>query len=175
MAAIRYPVDDPVLYRCIAISLAQKKFLRSSLKETLYHHHLYRDFHQELATAAVEAWRAGYSPDENFREIRNLVQRRLYAFLKAHGFSRHWDPDTKRQGKGFISREIVDPVEVQKRTIPARAASDSEIVARIRDFLEKEMPGGWQALQKWAASRQAAPRGKAAEALSLIKKELNLK
>lgn len=103
---IRYPVEDEVLHRCIAIALTQKRFMRASLKEALYEKGLYADLHQELVTGAVEAWRQGYDPDNDFRAIKNTVQRRIYRFLKDNGIHRHWDPVTKKQGKGFISREV---------------------------------------------------------------------
>lgn len=104
---IRYPVDNPVLHRCIGIALAQKRFIRASLKEMLYQKCLYADLHQELVTGAVEAWRLGFDPDEDFRYIKNLVQRRLYRFLKNNGIHRQWDPVRKKQGRGFFSREVV--------------------------------------------------------------------
>ena len=102
----RWQVDDETLDRCIAIALTQKRFMRASLKQTLYQKQIYADMHQELAAAAVEAWRLGYDPDKDFKLIKNLAQRRLYAFLKANAIHRHWDPVTWRQGKGYFSREI---------------------------------------------------------------------
>jgi|GEM_PF-4367772 len=106
MGKIRYPVDDPILHRCIGIALVQKRFIRASLKQTLYEKHLYADLHQELVTGAVEAWRLGWDPDEDFRLIKNLVQRRLYRFFKNNGIHRQWDPGTKKQGRGYFSREV---------------------------------------------------------------------
>jgi hypothetical protein len=57
MPAKRFDINDAVLDRCVGICFVQKKFIRSSLKETLYQMQLYPDFNQEFATAAVEAWR----------------------------------------------------------------------------------------------------------------------
>ena len=103
---LRYPVEDQTLHRCIAIAITQKRFIRSTLKNTLYEKGLYQDLHQELVTAAVEAWREGYNPDTDFRLIKNLTQRRLYAFLKQNGFRRGWNPHTKQQMKGYQGFEV---------------------------------------------------------------------
>ena len=103
---MRIKVDNVTLDRCIGIAMVQTRFMRSSLKSLLEAAGLKEDLNQELLAAAVEAYSLGYNPDKNFREIRNLVQRRLYRFLKAYGFHRQWDPVTKKQGKGFARREF---------------------------------------------------------------------
>lgn len=102
----KYQIENEVLNRCVGIALSQKRFIRSSLKDVLWAKQLYADLNQELLAAAVEAWRLGYDPDHDFKLIRNLVSRRLYAFLKANGIHRQWNPQTKKQGKGFFVREV---------------------------------------------------------------------
>jgi len=101
-----FDVDDPILDRLLAIALSQKRFIRSTLKQSLWAKGLWADLLQEYATAAVAAWRAGYDPDKDFRLIKNLVQRYIYRFLKSAGFVRQWNYSTRRQGRGYGLREI---------------------------------------------------------------------
>lgn len=164
---MRYPVSDPVLCRCIAIALVQKKFIRSSLKATLWEAGLYADLHQELVSAAVEAWRQGYDPDNDFRAIKNTVQRRIYHFLKNYGFYRHWDPISKKQGKGFFRREIL----LQKKYEPTYEFGDNTALiawceAYITQALGRE---AWEEVIRWSNSRAPEPQGIAAKSISILK------
>ena len=164
---MRYPVSNPVLCRCIAIALVQKKFIRSSLKATLWEAGLYADLHQELVSAAVEAWRQGYDPDTDFRAIRNTVQRRIYRFLKEYGFHRHWDPHAKKQGKGFCRREKPFPL----RFTPSYEFGDNTALiawceAYITQALGRE---AWQEVIRWSNSRAPEPQGIAAKAISILR------
>lgn len=164
---MRYPVSDPILHRCIAIALTQKKFIRSSLKALLYDAGLYADLHQELVAAAVDAWRQGYDPDNDFRAIKNTVQRRIYHFLKNYGFRRHWDPISKKQGKGFFRREIL----LQKKYEPTYEFGDNTALiawceAYITQALGRE---AWEEVIRWSNSRAPEPQGIAAKSISILK------
>ena len=165
--SIRYPVDDPVLHRCIAIALTQKRFMRSSLKALLYGVGLYADLHQELVAAAVDAWRQGYDPDNDFRAIKNLVHRRLYHFLKAHGFHRHWDPHTKKQGKGFCRREKLLPLRF---TPSYEFGNNTALIAWCEAYITQALGReAWQEVVRWSNSRAPEPQGVAAKAISILK------
>ena len=163
----RFPVEEEALNRCIAIALTQKRFMRSSLKQTIYEKGLYPDLHQELAAAAVEAWRLGYDPDIDFRLIKNLVQRRLYAFLKANGMQRHWDPVAKRQGKGFLSREVyLKPYKEEE----VQFGDNEVLILWLKDVVvEKCGEDAWEDLMSWAHSDEPEPRGAAVKALQILK------
>lgn len=163
----RWQVDDETLDRCIAIALAQKRFMRSSLKQTLFDKQIYDDLHQELAAAAVEAWRLGYDPDEDFRLIKNLTQRRIYAFLKANAIHRHWNPRTKTQGKGYFSREVCLPVDEAQSV---EFGENTALLAWCEEYVTRELgQDAWQDLKRWANSKTPEPQGKAAEAISILK------
>lgn len=167
----RYTVFDETLDRMIAIALTQKRFMRSTLKSTLYEKGLYPDLHQELAAAAVEAWRAGYDPDEDFRLIKNLVQRRLYAWFKANGIHRHWNPETKKQGKGYFSREIYLPPHKEETV---EFGDNTVLILWLKSFVIKNLgKGAWTLLMAWARSEEPEPQGLAAEALKIIKEVLS--
>lgn len=153
MKQLLYKIEDARLNRCISIALAQKRFIRSSLLQTIAEHQLYPDLNQELVTAGVEAWRLGYDPDKNFKEIKNLTQRRLYAFLKANGFSRHWDPVTKKQGKGFFTREVC--VLPEDYSPVKRIADATDFLDWCKNIVvQKAGREAWEGVMKWANSRQ---------------------
>lgn len=163
----RWQVEDKILDRCFAIALTQKRFMRSSLKETLFQKGLYADLHQEIAAAAIEAWREGHCPDSDFKDIRNLVSRRVYAFLKSNGICRHWDPETKKQGKGFFSREVCLPVD---ESANVEFGENAGLLAWCEDYVCQALSReAWQEVKKWANSREPEPQGKAAKAISILK------
>ena len=165
---MRYPVSDPVLCRCIAIALVQKKFIRSSLKATLWEAGLYADLHQELVSAAVEAWRQGYDPDTDFRAIRNTVQRRIYGFLKDNGFHRHWDPISKKQGKGFFRREI--PLPEKKHSLSYEFGDNTALIAWCEAYITQALGReAWEEVIRWSNSRAPEPQGIAAKSISILK------
>lgn len=164
----RYPDLPMQLDRCIAIAMAQKRFMRSSLKETLFSRGLYPDLHQELAAAGVEAWRLGYDPDRDFYLVRNLAQRRLYAWLKANGIHRHWDPRTKKQGKGFFVREVAMPNIALAPA--AKVAGATDFLRWCEDVITARLGReAWEEVMRWANSRQPEPQGKARQAISILK------
>lgn len=107
-------IEKRKLGRCLAIAFAQKRFLGKPLKRTLYQLSLNEDLNQELFLAALEARRLRYN-EKNFKAIKNLAQRRIYAFLKANGFYIRWNPITKTHGKGWVKREVQYSRRVQKR------------------------------------------------------------
>lgn len=166
----RYEIQDKRLDRCISIALTQKRFIRSSLKETLYKKCLYVDLNQELLAAGVEAWRLGYDPDCDFKKIRNLTQRRLYAWLKNNGIHRHWDPKTKKQGKGFLSREAYLP-EHKEPTSNLVDASEFMLWCELI-IISRFGREAWQEVMQWANSRQPEPQGKVRQIISILKEEL---
>lgn len=164
-----YPVQDQTLYRCIAIALAQKRFLRSSLRELLYDRGLYPDLHQELAAAGVEAWRAGYDPDKDFTKIKNLVGRRMYAFFKANGIHRQWDPVTKKQGKGYCMREMHLP---EYREPSVLFAENEVLLMYLKDMVLRAFGREtWRKVWLWAHSRKIEPLGEVAQVIQYIRRE----
>ncbi len=166
-----YEIEDECLDRCISIALTQKRFIRSSMKEGLMNRDLYTDLNQELVAAGVEAWRLGYNPDDDFRAICNLANRRLYAFLKSYGFSRQWDPRTKTQGKGYFLREVCQPED--KFTPVAKVADATGFMAWCEDVVINRLGReAWKEVVKWANSRRPEPQGKVAESISILKEEL---
>lgn len=165
--AIRYPVKDPVLHRCISISLSQKRFIHSSLKMLLYDARLYADMNQELVAAAVEAWRQGYDPDNNFKLIKNLAQRRMYHFLKAYGFPRLWDSHLKKQGKGFFRREVPGLKEFD---FSYEFGENTALIAWCESYVTQKLgQSAWEEVICWAKSRAPEPQGMAANSISILK------
>jgi len=161
---------ERTLARCIAIACAQTRFLRASVREVLRDRGLVLDVHQELRAAGVEAWRLGYDPDRDFRLIKNLAQRRLYALLRAYGFRRHWDPHAKRQGKGFFHAEVFIPTP---ESPPARIADAVDFLAWAEQTITARLGReAWEEVMRWAKSRQPEPRGKARRAISILREEL---
>ena len=166
---MRYPVSPgPLrLCRCIAIALVQKIYSQQPEAHLVGRRGLYADLHQELVAAAVEAWRQGYDPDNDFRAIKNTVQRRIYHFLKAYGFHRHWDPHAKKQGKGFCRREKPFPL----RFTPSYEFGDNTALiawceAYITQALGRE---AWEEVIRWSNSRAPEPQGIAAKSISILK------
>lgn len=170
---IRYPVQDERLYRCIAIAMTQKRFLRSSLKEALYNSQLYQDFHQTLAEAGVAAWRSGYDPDSDFKQIKRMVSRAIYRFLIENGFHRYWDYESKKQGKGFVRREAFF-TDYYKNYEPVYQFGDNtELIMWMKGYITDRLGrDAWREVMKWTKSRRPEPpRGIVAEAISILKKE----
>lgn len=168
---IRYPVQDERLYRCIAIAMTQKRFLRSSLKEALYKEQLYQDLHQTLAVSGVTAWRLGYDPDSDFQKIKRLVNREIYRFLIENGFHRYWDYQAKKQGKGYVRREAFFTDYYIDYEPVYQFGDNAELIMWMKGYITDRLGReAWQEVMKWAKSRRPEPpRGIVAEAISILK------
>lgn len=171
MKRIRYSVQDEKLYRCIAIAMSQKRFIRSTLKEALYNSQLYQDLHQTLAEAAVTAWRQGYDPDSDFKQIKRIVGRAIYRFLIENGFHRYWNPETKRQGKGYVRREAFFTDYFRNFEPLYQFGDNTELIMWMKGYITDRLGrDAWREVMKWAKSRRPEPpRGIVAEAISILK------
>jgi hypothetical protein len=94
------------------------------------------------------------------------VQRRIYHFLKNYGFHRHWDPISKKQGKGFFRREI----PLQKKYKPTCEFGDNTALlawceAYITRALGRE---AWEEVMSWSNSCAPEPSGLAAKSISIL-------
>ena len=91
--------NDPNFDRFIAIGFSQLRFFPSTLKYYLIERGLWEDLQQTVYVSAVEAWRLGFDPDANVKEISNRVQKEIYLFLKGAGYRR------PRGSSGYILTE----------------------------------------------------------------------
>ena len=81
-------VDIPHINRFIAIGFSQLRFLPKALKSHLIKRGLWEDLQQTVYMSAIEAWRLGFDPDIDVKEISRLTQREIYTFLKEVGYKR---------------------------------------------------------------------------------------